>query len=123
MGGNLVEYPGDVTTPTADMQKAKLMFNSVISTPNAKFLCLDVKDFYLNTPMVRFEYVWVPVSMLTANVIEAYKLKDKIKNGRVLVEIQRGMYGLPQAGRLAYDKLKRHLKPHGYEPSARVPGF
>eukprot|EP00957_Ditylum_brightwellii_P055716 4221611-Ditylum_brightwellii.AAC.1 len=32
VGGNLIEYPGEVHTPTADMDVAKLLFNSVIST-------------------------------------------------------------------------------------------
>jgi hypothetical protein len=50
-GGNLVDYPGDVSTPTADMLTAKLLFNSVLSTPKAKFSCFDISNFYLNTPM------------------------------------------------------------------------
>ena len=32
------------------------MFNSIISTPNAKFMTIDIKDFYLMTPMDHFEY-------------------------------------------------------------------
>eukprot|EP00957_Ditylum_brightwellii_P006928 524145-Ditylum_brightwellii.AAC.1 len=31
VGGNLVNYPGDVHTPTADLDLAKILFNSVIS--------------------------------------------------------------------------------------------
>ena len=30
---------------------AKLLFNSIISTPNAKFMGINIKDFYLNTEM------------------------------------------------------------------------
>jgi hypothetical protein len=54
--GNLIQYPNDVSTPTADLTTAKLLFNSVISTPNAKFLAADIKYFYLNTEMARYEY-------------------------------------------------------------------
>jgi hypothetical protein len=54
--GNLVNYPGDCGTPTADLLTVKLLLNSVISTPNAKFMTLDLKDFYLMTPMKRYEY-------------------------------------------------------------------
>ena len=32
VGGNRINYPGDVGTPTADMLLAKILFNSVIST-------------------------------------------------------------------------------------------
>ena len=57
VGGDRVEYPHDVSTPTADMVTAKLLFNSVISTEGAKFQTVDIKNFYLNTPMERFEYM------------------------------------------------------------------
>eukprot|EP01082_Thalassiosira_pseudonana_P011880 g10662.t1 g10662 contig4:2284681-2286983(+) len=33
VGGNLIDYPWEVATPTADLTTAKLLFNSVISTP------------------------------------------------------------------------------------------
>ncbi len=33
MGGNLITYPGDCGTPTADILRVKTLFNSVISTP------------------------------------------------------------------------------------------
>jgi hypothetical protein len=35
VGGNLVNYPGDVGTRTADLLTVKLLLNSVISTPGA----------------------------------------------------------------------------------------
>ena len=86
-------------------------------------MCTNVKDFYLNTEMERYEYMWIPAHLLDETVQTAYKLQDKIVNGRVLVEIQKGMYGLPQAGRIAYDKLVNHLAPHGYHPCPRTPGL
>ena len=33
------------------------------------------------------------------------------------MEIQKGMYGLPQAGKFANDKLKQHLAKFGYNPA------
>jgi hypothetical protein len=51
MGRNLVNFPGDCGTPTADLLTVKLLLNSIISTTNAKFMTLDIKDFYLMTPM------------------------------------------------------------------------
>jgi len=44
IGGNLVQYPGKVTTRTADLQTVKCLFNSVVSTPLARFMTMDVKD-------------------------------------------------------------------------------
>jgi hypothetical protein len=51
-GGDKIDYPFDVSTKTADLTTAnKLLFNSVLSTPNAKLLAANLKDFYLGTPM------------------------------------------------------------------------
>jgi hypothetical protein len=50
VGGNQIEYPGDKSTRTAGLTTAKILINSVISTPSAKFLVIDIK-FYLNTPL------------------------------------------------------------------------
>ena len=51
MGGDRINYPGDCGTPTADLLTVKLLLNSVISTAHAKFMTIDIKDFYLMTPM------------------------------------------------------------------------
>ena len=50
VGGNLIDYPDELTTCTADLTTTKLLWNSVISTPDAKYMCADIKSFYLETP-------------------------------------------------------------------------
>ena len=52
-GGNLIEHPGELTTRTADMTTSKLMWNSTISTHNVRYMCADVANFYLATPLDR----------------------------------------------------------------------
>jgi hypothetical protein len=52
VGGDKIDYAGDSSTKTADLTTAKCLFNSVLSAPEAKFMTMDIKDFYLNTPMV-----------------------------------------------------------------------
>jgi hypothetical protein len=64
VGGNLIEYAGDVSTKTADLKTAKLIFNSVISTINARFMTLDLKDFYLGTPMSTPEFMRIPLHVI-----------------------------------------------------------
>ena len=44
-GGNLIEYPGDVSTYTADTTSSKIVYNSVVSTPKAKYICIHIKSF------------------------------------------------------------------------------
>jgi hypothetical protein len=50
VGGDQIEYPGDKSTRTAGLTTAKILINSFISTPSAKFLVIDINNFYLNTP-------------------------------------------------------------------------
>eukprot|EP00804_Cyclotella_cryptica_P002892 CCRYP_009398-RA/>CCRYP_009398-RA protein AED:0.47 eAED:0.47 QI:0/-1/0/1/-1/1/1/0/79 len=57
VSGNRVNFPGACSMPTADMITVKILLNSIISTVNAKFMTIDIKDFYLNTPMERPEYM------------------------------------------------------------------
>jgi hypothetical protein len=44
VGGNLIEYPGDVSTKTAGLTTSKIL-NSVLSTPGAKVMGIDLKNF------------------------------------------------------------------------------
>ena len=50
-GGNLIKYPYQLTTRTADLTTSKIMCNSVISTLGARFACDKAKNFYLCTPL------------------------------------------------------------------------
>jgi hypothetical protein len=123
VGGNLITYPGEVTTRTADMVTSKILWNSVVSTPGAKYCCADVKNFYLETPMDRYEYMRIPLRTIPDAFIEAYDLKPKIYKGYLYMEIRKGMYGLPQAGILANQLLRQRLKPHGYFEVTNTPGL
>jgi hypothetical protein len=101
-GGDRVHYPFDAGTPIADLLTVKLLINSVISTPGARFFTMDIKNFYLNTPMVRYEYMRLKLADMPADVIKHYKLLDvATPDGYVYCEIRKGMYGLPQAGIIA----------------------
>ncbi len=57
IGGNRVNYPGDYGTPTINLLTVKLLLNSVVSTPGAKFMTINIKDFCPNTPMSRYKYI------------------------------------------------------------------
>ena len=49
--GGIVHYPGYYGTPTVSLLTVKLLLNSVLSTPGARYVNLDIKGFYLNNPM------------------------------------------------------------------------
>jgi hypothetical protein len=93
---------------------AKILINSVISTLKAKFLVIDIENFYLNTPLGRFEYMIINLSLLPQETIDKYDLIELTQDGKVYIEIQKGMYGLPQAGTLANELLQHNLAKDGY---------
>jgi hypothetical protein len=70
MGGNQIDYPGRVSTPKAGITTAKLLFNSVVSNPNARLAVFDLKDFYLGTPMERYEHMRILQSAIPQSIIE-----------------------------------------------------
>jgi hypothetical protein len=123
-GGDRVHYPGDAGTPTADLLTVKLLLNSIISTENARFMTMDIKDFYLNTPMARYEYMRLRLADMPEDVIEHYKLREiATPDGAIYCEIRKGMYGLPQAGIIAQQLLEERLTKHGYHQSTTTPGL
>ena len=73
--------------------------------------------------MDRYEYMFLPLSLIPQEIIDQYNLKSKVHNDKVYLEIRKGMYGLPQAGILANEQLQRNLKPHGYYPCKYTPGL
>ncbi len=55
--GDRVHHPGNARTPTTNLLTIKILINSIISTAGTKFMTIDIKDFYLNTPMARYKYM------------------------------------------------------------------
>jgi hypothetical protein len=113
VGGDRIEYHGKVATKTAHMATFKLHLNSVISTPEANFMTLDIKDFYLNTPMTRADYMRVALKDIPPAIILHYGLNLLAIDGYVYTEITKGMYGLPKGGILAKNDQVIHLADHG----------
>ena len=106
------------------MVTVKLHLNSVISTKGARYCTIDLKDFYLMTPMTRPEYMRMKLKDLPTEFVKLYRLTDKVDtNGFIHIKIQKGMYGLPQAGILAQELLEKCLNKHGYRQSPITPGL
>ena len=70
VGGDRINYPGEVGTPTAEMLVAKTLFNSVISTKNARFMTMDIANFYLMTPLAHPEYICVSIRGIPDVIIQ-----------------------------------------------------
>ncbi len=87
-------------------------------------MTLDIKIFYLNTPMERYEYICIKSDDVPEEIIQQYLLQDKVDSeGYIFIEVQKGIYGLPQAGISVQNLLEKHLNKHGYFQNKAVPGL
>ena len=73
--------------------------------------------------MNRYEYMKLPLDSILEEIIQQSNLRNVSHKGFIYMEIQKGMYGLPQAGKIANDKLKLHLSKFRYEPAPITPGL
>ena len=56
------------------MQTIKLLWNSVLSTPGAKYFTLDISNFYLGTLMERPEFMRMSIKIILQKIIDKYNL-------------------------------------------------
>jgi hypothetical protein len=106
LGGNLIHYPEDVGTPTANLLLIKIFLNNVISTDEAKFAMADLSNFYLMMPIKQPEYGRVKQTDIPDETIDEYNLCEKATPvGLVYFKVVQGMYGLPQSVSNSNDEL------------------
>ena len=123
IGGSRICFPGDVGTNTASLELVKILINSVLSRKGARFSTIDLKNFYLDTPMPDPEYVRIKMTDIPEEFIEEYNLIGRDRDGWVYFEIRRGCYGLPQSGILANNLLRSRLVTEGFYESFSTPGL
>jgi hypothetical protein len=121
VGGDGLDYSGDVATSTADITTIKILINSTLSTENAAMMMMDIKNYYLGTPLPRFEYMIMLLSRFPEEIVDKYNLKALAVDGWVYIEISKGMYGLKQAGLLANQLLQTRLAHFGHYPARHTP--
>ena len=125
-GGDKLEYEFDASAPAASLLETKILVNSIISDAKdgARFMSLDLKDFFLASPMSRPEYMKLHYRHIPDDIRKRYNLDSlKADDGYIYVKIKKGMYGLKQAAILAFQQLKDLLEPHGYIPVPHTIGM
>ena len=76
--GSRINIGMDCGAPTASLLTVKLLLSSFISTENVRFISIDIKDFYLNTPMKRPEFLRLKIKNFPKDVTQNYNLFDKV---------------------------------------------
>jgi hypothetical protein len=89
--GDRLDYSGDVATSTADITTFKILINSTLFTKDAAMMMMDIKKYYLGTPLPRYEYMIMLFSRFPEEIVEKYNLKDLAVDSWVYIKTRKGM--------------------------------
>jgi hypothetical protein len=85
---------------------------------------MDLKDFYLKNDLPGFEYVFFLASVIPEEFYEQHNDKIHVtSNGHVYARVEKGMYGLPQAGKVASNIMIPPLKAKQYIETSQISGL
>jgi hypothetical protein len=107
----------------ADITTFKILINSTLSTEDAAVMMMDIKNYYLGTPLPWFEYMKMLLSGFPEEIIQKHNLNALAVDSWVYIEIRKCMYGFKQAGLLANQLLQTRLALFGYYPARHTPGM
>ena len=97
VGGDRLYCSYDTGSPAASLLETKLLLNSVISDAvnGARFFTLDIKDFFLATPMAEKEYICIHIRHLPQDIRNRYNIDNLLHTDNyVYICIKKGIYGL-----------------------------
>jgi hypothetical protein len=98
VGGDKLDYSGDVATSTADIATFKILINSTLSTEDATMMMMDIKNYYMGTPLPRFEYMKMLLSRFPEEIVQKYNLNALAVYGWVYIEFQKGHVRIETSG-------------------------
>ena len=55
--------------------------------------------------------------------MKEYQLQHLVHNNKIYIKIQKGMYGLPQSGKIAHTQPKNILNNHSFFTTSLTPGL
>jgi hypothetical protein len=110
VGSDGLDYTGDMATSTEDITTFKILINSTLSIEDAEMMMMGIKNCYLGTPLSRYEYMRLPLSIIPDDNIAKYNFQAISVAGWVYIEILKGMYGLKQAGLLANQSITTKIR-------------
>jgi hypothetical protein len=70
VGGDRLDYSGDVATSTTDITTFKILIKSTISTKDAVMMMMDIEKYYLGTPLPHYEYMRMLLSRFPEEIVE-----------------------------------------------------
>jgi hypothetical protein len=89
VGGDRLNYSGDVATSMADITTFKILINRTLSTEDAAMMMMYMKNYYLGTPLPQFEYMKMLLSRFPEEIVKNYNLNALAVDSSVYIEIQK----------------------------------
>ena len=84
----------------------------------------DIKNYYLNNLITHLQYMRIHAKYFIEEFRKEYNMDEFInKDGYVYFEIRKVVYGLKEAGCVAFQNLVKNLAPFGYELIPCTPGL
>ena len=65
----MIDYPGELTTRTADLTISELLWDSVIITEDGRLMGIEIRNFYLSTPFDRFKYINMAIKLIPQHIV------------------------------------------------------
>ena len=75
VGGDILQYTGKTSTEIASIETAKLLINSTLSTKGAKFMAMDILNFYIHNDFKDYQYMQFAMNEIPQEIIDEYNLK------------------------------------------------
>jgi hypothetical protein len=75
VGGDRLDYSGEVATSTADITTFKILINSTLSTKDSEMIMMEIKNYYLGTPLHKYEYMRMLLSRFPEEIFNKFNLK------------------------------------------------
>ena len=73
--------------------------------------------------MSNYQYMKIPLNYFIQEIREEYDIMNLFYKRYVYIEIRRGMYGIKDAGILAFNYVVENLAPYVYHPVKYIAGF
>ena len=102
IGGDRLSYSGPTSAQVAGLEIIRLLLNCIVSE-GANMMTLDIKDFYLGTPLDEPEFMTIGLKHIPIDIQNKYGLQQLAHNGSVVMQIGSTVYGLQQ--RVDYHKI------------------
>ena len=117
VGGDKLPYEQDSAAPAANLLETKILLNSTISQPGARFMTVDISNFFLSSTMEELEFMRIHKDDIPQDILRQYEAHLYMdQQDYIYFRINKGLYGLKKADILAYKQLKDNLAQYGYYP-------